>query len=300
MPTASVNDTEIWYETQGSGHPLMLFPGLGMDHRYYRLGEPLLRESCMTVVVDPRGVGQSRKDDPGEVGYSAELWADDFAALAREAGWESVDILGSSLGGSTAQAMAVRHPDLVRSMIVVGGFSELDRAMELNFSLRKKIIARIGMGEELADFMGLSTMTREFMDTDEGLAIMRANQDNVRANDPDLYTAFLDSILSWGRRLPGQEDEPLWTEKIRSVLLPNARADRRQRLFHPGEVFEDHRRCDPRRGLCRDSRRRTHSFHREACGNGGSRRRFPRRAELSGSVEEAPSPGPSRKREGRR
>ena len=220
MPTASVNGTEIWYETRGSGHPLMLFPGLGMDHRYYRLGEPLLRESCMTVLVDPRGVGRSRKDDPSEILYTSELWADDFAALAREAGWESVDVLGSSLGGSTAQAMAVRHPDLVRSMIVVGGFSELDRAMEMNFSLRKKIIAKIGMGEELADFMGLSTMTREFMDTEEGLAVMRANQENVRANDPGLYTAFLDSILRWGRRLPGQEDEPLWTEKIRGIACP--------------------------------------------------------------------------------
>lgn len=220
MPTASVNGTEIWYETQGSGHPLMLFPGLGMDHRYYRLGEPLLRESCTTVLLDPRGVGRSRKDDPSEVRYTSELWADDFAALAREAGWESVDILGSSLGGSIAQAMAVRHPDAVRSMIVVGGFSELDRAMEMNFALRKKIVAKIGMGEELADFMGLSTMTREFMDTDEGLAVMRANQENVRANDPDLYTAFLDSILSWGRRLPSQENEPLWTEKIRSVSCP--------------------------------------------------------------------------------
>ena len=220
MPTASVNGTEIWYEARGNGHPLMLFPGLGMDRRYYRLGEPLLREACKTVLVDPRGVGRSRKDDPSEVHYTSELWADDFAALAREAGWRSVDVLGSSLGGSTAQAMAVRHPDLVRSTIVVGGFSELDRAMEMNFSLRKKMIAKLGMGEELADFMGLSTMTREFMDTDEGLAIMRANQENVRDNDPDLYTAFLDSILWWGRRLPGQEDEPLWTEKIRSISCP--------------------------------------------------------------------------------
>ena len=220
MPTASVNGTGIWYEAQGDGHPLMLFPGLGMDHRYYRLGEPLLRKSCMTVLVDPRGIGQSRKDDPSEIRYTSELWADDFAALARAAGWASVDVLGSSLGGSTAQAMAVRHPDLVRSIIVVGGFSELDRAMELNFSLRKKIIAKIGMGEELADFMGLSTMTREFMDTEEGLAVMRANQENVRANSPALYTAFLDSILSWGCRLPGQEDEKLWTEKIRDIACP--------------------------------------------------------------------------------
>ncbi len=76
------------------------------------------------------------------------------------------------------------------------------------------------MGEELADFMGLSTMTREFMDTDEGLAIMRANQENVRANAPALYTAFLDSILRWGCRLPGQEGEVSWTERIRGVACP--------------------------------------------------------------------------------
>ena len=220
MPTAAVNGTEIWYEAQGSGHPLMLLPGLGMDHTYYRLGEPLLNAGCTTVLVDPRGVGRSQKDDPSAVTYGAELWADDFAALARHAGWSSVDVLGSSLGGSMAQAMAVRHPELVRSMIVVGGFSELDRAMELNFSLRKKIVARIGMGEELADFMGLSTMTREFMDTDEGLAVMRANQENVRRNSPVLYTAFLDSILHWGRRLPGQEGEESWTAKIRGVTCP--------------------------------------------------------------------------------
>ena len=220
MPTAAVNGSEIWYQAQGAGHPLILLPGLGMDHRYYRLGEPLLRETSMTVLVDPRGVGRSRKDDPASVHYTAELWADDFAALAEAAGWASVDVLGSSLGGSTAQAMAVRHPGLVRSLIVVGGFSELDRAMELNFSLRKKIIAEIGMGEVLADFMGLSTMTREFMETEDGLAIMRANQENVRANSPALYNAFLDSILHWGRLLPGQEDEARWTEKIRAVACP--------------------------------------------------------------------------------
>lgn len=154
-------------------------PGLGLDHRYYRLGEPLLRDVCTTVLVDPRGIGQSQKDDPSDVTYSAELWADDFAALARELGYAKIDVLGSSLGGSMAQAFTLRHPDMVRSLIVIGAFSELDRAMEMNFSLRKKIIAKLGMSEELADFMGLSTMTREFMETDEGLAIMQANQANI-------------------------------------------------------------------------------------------------------------------------
>lgn len=217
MPRAEVNGTEIWYDVQGEGPPLMLFPGLGLDHRYYRLGEPLLRAHASTVLIDPRGIGQSRKDDPSKVTYTVELWADDFAALARHLGWDSVDILGSSLGGSMAQAMALRHPDLVRGLVVIGGFSELDRALEMNFALRKKMVAKLGMGEELADFMGLSTMTREFMETDEGLAIMKANQAGVTANSPELYTAFLDTILRFGGRLPGQAPASLYTERLRDV-----------------------------------------------------------------------------------
>jgi len=195
-------------------------PGLGLDHRYYRLGEPLLRDVCTTVLVDPRGIGQSQKDDPSDVTYSAELWADDFAALARELGYAKIDVLGSSLGGSMAQAFTLRHPDMVRSLIVIGAFSELDRAMEMNFFLRKKIIAKLGMSEELADFMGLSTMTREFMETDEGLAIMQANQANIQSNSPELYTAFLDAILNWGRRQPGQEGETLYTELVAGITCP--------------------------------------------------------------------------------
>lgn len=220
MAQADVNGTQIWHEVNGSGHPLFMLPGLGLDHNYYRFGEPLLRDTAQTVLVDPRGIGESRKDDPEDVTYSAELWADDFAALARHLGYAQIDVLGSSLGGSMAQAMALRHPDLIRSIIVIGGFSELDRAMETNFSLRKKIIAKLGMSEELADFMGLSTMTREFMDTDEGLAAMQANQAKIRTNSPELYTAFLNAVLAWGRRLPGQENEPLYTELIEKITCP--------------------------------------------------------------------------------
>jgi pimeloyl-ACP methyl ester carboxylesterase len=119
-----------------------------------------------------------------------------------------------------AMAFAEKYPDLTSNLIVVGGFSQLDRALETNFRLRQKMIAKLGMGEEIADFMGLSTMTREFMETDAGLEVMRANQANVRNNSPELYNAFLNSILWWGRRLPGQENEPLFTARLKNIKCP--------------------------------------------------------------------------------
>ncbi len=220
MPLVEVNGTELWYAIEGSGEPLMLFPGLGLDHAYYRLGAPLLKKHFSVVLIDPRGIGQSRKDPPSQVTYTPELWADDFAALARHLKFDKVNILGSSLGGAMAMAFAEKYPELTNTLIVVGGFSELDRALETNFRLRKKIIAKLGMGEEIADFMGLSTMTREFMATEAGLEVMRANQANVRANSPELYTAFLNSILWWGRRLPSQEHEPSFTTRLKNIKCP--------------------------------------------------------------------------------
>jgi len=119
-----------------------------------------------------------------------------------------------------AMAFAEKYPELTKTLIVVGGFSQLDRALETNFRLRQKIIAKLGMGEEIADFMGLSTMTREFMETDAGLEVMRANQANVRNNSPELYNAFINSILWWGRRLPGQEKELLFTARLHNIKCP--------------------------------------------------------------------------------
>ena len=52
MALATVNGTEIWYEAHGGGTPLLLLPGLGMDHHYYRLAAPLLQDVATVILVD--------------------------------------------------------------------------------------------------------------------------------------------------------------------------------------------------------------------------------------------------------
>jgi pimeloyl-ACP methyl ester carboxylesterase len=216
MPIVSANGTEIYNERNGQGEPLLLVPGLGLDHTYYRLGEPLLRESFETILVDPRGIGKSRKD---VVDYTAELWADDFAAMLDAIGISSAHVLGSSLGGAVALAMGVRHPAKVKSLIPVGAFTELTRSVELNYALRKKLIAKIGMGDEMAEFMGLWIMTRDFIETDAGEKVLESTKQNVKNNSPELYARFLDAILRMGRRTPGHA-EPELTARLRSIRAP--------------------------------------------------------------------------------
>jgi pimeloyl-ACP methyl ester carboxylesterase len=217
MPIAHVNGTSLHYEINGAGEPLVLLPGLGLDKTYYRLGEPLLRDSYRTVGVDPRGVGQS---DRTLRDFTCELWADDFAALIDALGLGRAHVLGSSLGGCTALMMALAHPEKVRSVIAVGAFSQLDRGIEMNFRLRLRIIEKLGMGEEIADHMALWTLSREFIETDEGAEVMAANKAGVRNNSAEMYMALIRSILHWGRRLPGQEREPLFTERLPAIRVP--------------------------------------------------------------------------------
>jgi pimeloyl-ACP methyl ester carboxylesterase len=207
----------LHYATSGTGEPMLLIPGLGMDHTYYRLGAPVLSRHLQVLAVDPRGIGRSTKSPPP---YGVEGWADDFAVMIDQLGFGPIHVLGSSLGGAMALALAQRHPDKLKSLIVVGGFSELDRATELNFRLRLRLIEKLGMSDEVADYMGLWTLTRKFINSDAGYAIMRANQANIRANSAESYSAFIEALLKWGRCQPGQEHEAKFTTLLGSIEGP--------------------------------------------------------------------------------
>ena len=217
MPDIDIGGATLHYATSGAGEPLLLIPGLGLDHGYYRFGMPLLARHLQVLAVDPRGIGRSTKSPPP---YTVEAWADDFAVMIDKLGFGPIHVLGSSLGGSMALALAQRHPGKLKSLMVVGGFSELDRATELNFRLRLRLIEKLGMSDEVADYMGLWTLTRKFINSDAGYATMRANQDIIRANSAESYSAFVEALLKWGRCQPGQEQEAKFTTLLDSIALP--------------------------------------------------------------------------------
>lgn len=217
MPTIDIDGIEIFYDEQGMGDTLVLLPGLGFDHRYYRFAVPLFAPHYRVISFDPRGIGASEKVDDN---YTVEIWASDFVKAIAKISEKPVHLLGTSLGGSMAMAVAETAPELLRSLIIVGSFSELDRAAEINFSLRSKLIARLGLSEEVATYMGLWTMSRSFINSDEGYEQMKQNLALITRNDPVLYKKFVDSVLAWGRCLPGQENEPKFTAKLSNIKTP--------------------------------------------------------------------------------
>lgn len=231
MPYADVNGTRLYYEVEGTGEPLVLIPGLGLDHTYYAQGVPRMSQAVQTIAVDPRGVGRSAMDDDE---HSVEVWADDIAALIEHLGHGSAHVLGTSLGGTIALSAAVRHPERVRSLIAVGAFSELNRSVELNYGLRKRLIARLGMTEEIADFISLWIMTPQFLDSERGAAIADGLRAGISRNDPARYTAFLDAILRLGRRHDGHV--PPLTAQLEKITAPVLVACADNDHFIPAEL----------------------------------------------------------------
>ncbi len=115
MPTTHVNGVNLYYEKHGSGDPLGLISGLGYDHWQWHKMFPGLSKHFQVIVFDNRGAGES--DKPAGP-YTAQLLADDTAALLETLGHRQVCVMGHSMGGFVAQALALSRPDMVRKLIL--------------------------------------------------------------------------------------------------------------------------------------------------------------------------------------
>lgn len=217
MPIAKVRGIELYYETSGEGAPILLLPGLARGTNYFSALTPLLEKSCHVIAVDPRGIGRSTK---GQTKFTAEEWAGDFAALLTDLKMERVHVLGASQGGCVAMAMADAYPEKVQSLILVGAFSEIDRFVEINLRLRMRLAMKVGMGEDMRDFIALWTLGHEYLEGPAADATLEMNLASVKAHDPAVYAGLCESMLHWGRRLPGQEGEPLFTERLAKFRQP--------------------------------------------------------------------------------
>ena len=119
MPTASVNGTTLRYETFGEGPVCLVMAGWpGADHTYLRPGLDRLGRRLQLVYYDHRCHGRSGR--PAYDTITMEQLADDAAALAEEVGAETPWVLGHFHGASVAQELALRHPERVRGLILVG------------------------------------------------------------------------------------------------------------------------------------------------------------------------------------
>jgi pimeloyl-ACP methyl ester carboxylesterase len=115
VPFASLGERRVYYEEHGTGDPVLLINGLGADHAAWALQTEFLATYFRVVVFDNPGSGQTT-GPPGP--YTTELFGDVAAELVRHLEIDRIHVVGASMGGLIAQQVAVRHPGLVRSLVL--------------------------------------------------------------------------------------------------------------------------------------------------------------------------------------
>ncbi len=101
----------------GTGPPLLLIQGLGYPADLWFRLLPFLTPHHRVITFDNRGFG--RNADLDVAGLTIEQMADDAASLIEESAEASAHVLGTSLGGIVAQELALRHPSLVRKLVLL-------------------------------------------------------------------------------------------------------------------------------------------------------------------------------------
>ena len=119
MPTVRANGLDIAYDVHGAGPPLVLLHGATSSGREdFAAQIPLFSKAFRVYVPDARGHAGTKWDVAS--GFRYDWLVDDLEAFADALGLETFHVLGFSMGAMTALQFAVRAPDRLRTLVVIG------------------------------------------------------------------------------------------------------------------------------------------------------------------------------------
>lgn len=125
MPSADHPSGPLFHEDSGAGIPVILLHELGGNARDW--DEQARELSTHRRVVVPELRGHGRTAPPPEEAYSPFQHASDIHDLIEHLGLKAPWVVGLSLGGLVALALALEHPEELRGIVLVSTTAHVDR-----------------------------------------------------------------------------------------------------------------------------------------------------------------------------
>ena len=161
MARARLNGIEIEYEESGDGPAMLLSHGYGATYRMWEGQRAALRDRHRVIAWSMRGHGHTESPaDPTR--YSEELTVADMKALLDHCRVERAVVGGLSLGGYMSLAFYLRHPDMVRALVICDsgpGYRNAAARMEWNERAHRRAEAFEARG--LGELAGRSREARD-------------------------------------------------------------------------------------------------------------------------------------------
>ena len=123
---ALINGINFYYETYGSGEPMLLLHGNSESINSFKLQIAEFAKKYRVIVVDTRGHGNSSINNER---YTYDLFADDMNALLNYLKIDKANIVGWSDGGNTGLIMAMKFPEKVNRLVTMGANVFIDKTV---------------------------------------------------------------------------------------------------------------------------------------------------------------------------
>ncbi|MFI8232730.1 alpha/beta fold hydrolase [Streptomyces sp. NPDC085900] len=233
--TVSAGGVTYAYRELGpkGGIPVVFFVHLAasLDNWDPRIVDPVAKGRHV-IAFDNRGVGAST----GQVPDSVEAMADDAYTCIKALGYDKIDVFSFSLGGMVAQALVVKHPELVRKLVLTGtgpkGGKDIDKVARTTYwDILRATLTRSDPKEFLF-------FNRNATGKAAGRAFVNRLKERTVDRDAEIkikaFQTQLKAIKKWGRSAP---------DDLLSITQPTLIANGDNDRMVPSVLSEDlHRR----------------------------------------------------------
>jgi 2-hydroxymuconate-semialdehyde hydrolase len=220
----------------GEGFPLMLIHGSGPGvtaWANWRLVMPELAKQRRVIAPDMLGFGYSER--PANPDYRRDVWVEHAIGVLDALGIEQADLVGNSFGGGIALALAIRYPQRVRRLVLMGSVGVsfpitdgLDRVWgyEPSFQTMRSLMDtfaydRALVTDELAELRYQASIRPGFQESFAQMfpAPRQRWVDGLASNEADIRAVQHETLVIHGR-----EDQviPLQASLQLAQLIPNA------------------------------------------------------------------------------
>lgn len=174
MPTVNLNNVNIYYESHGSGVPVVFVYGLGGNTGMWAGQVEAFSKHYRFITWDPRGHGRSESPADWQQ-YGHRNSAEDLRALLDHLGIDKACIGGLSMGGGIVATFAVNYPERVKALIIMdsNAASGLGQSPAMR-AMREKTV-------ELAETRGMEAVADFLIESNPNLKVQAEASPEARA-----------------------------------------------------------------------------------------------------------------------